>query len=76
MPFTPASKFSDVENRVRDNPEYFVATAFRGRSQFDRRRAETFEEVCAAAEKLYEDRPVMIYAISGGFQAMIGLWRR
>lgn len=75
MPFVRATRFSDIENRVMANPEYFVATAYRGCSQFDRRRAATLEEACLKAEVLYEDRPIMIYAIAGGFQAMIGLWR-
>ncbi len=75
MSFNPADKYSDVEERVMANPEYFVATAFRGRSRFDRRVEPTFEKACIAAEQLYEDRPVMIYAIAGGFQAMIGTWR-
>ena len=75
MPFSPAVKFSSDENRVRANPEYFVATVFRGRRTYDRLEAPTLEAACTAAERLYEDRPVMIYAVIGRAQAMIGTWR-
>lgn len=75
MPFTPCSRYSPVEDRVRSNPEFFVATAFRGSHQFDSRRAETLELVLEAAEGLFEDRPIMIYAVAGGFQAMIGAFK-
>lgn len=73
--FTPASKFSLDENRVKANPEYFVATAFRGSRTFERREAATLEGACLAAAKIYEDRPVMIYAVAGRGQAMLGVWR-
>jgi len=75
MPFVPCSRYSSVEDRVRAVPEFFVATAFRGSHRFDSRRAETLELALAAAENLYEDRGIMIYAVAGGFQAMIGSWR-
>lgn len=76
MPFTPADKFSPAENRVRAVPEYFVATVFRGRRTYDRREVATLEEAWAAAATLYEgDRGVMIYAVAGGYQAMLGSWR-
>ena len=76
MAFTPATKFSDVERRVLVAPEYFVATVFRGRMKYDTRRADTLEAACAEAQELYEgDRNIMIYAVAGGFQAMVGSWR-
>ena len=75
MPFIPCSRYSGIEDRVRAAPEFFVATAFRGSHRFDSRRADTLELVLAEAEVLCEDRPVMIYAVAGGFQAMLGSWR-
>jgi hypothetical protein len=33
------------------------------------------EATLAAAAEIYEDRPIAIYAVRGGRQAMIGTWR-
>ena len=75
MTFTPAIKFSIDENRVKANPEYFVATAFRGSRTYERREVTTLEDAFIAAAEIYEDRPVMIYAVAGQGQAMLGVWR-
>jgi hypothetical protein len=75
MAFVPAGKFSIDENRVKANPEYFVATAFRGRRNYEKRETATFEDALVAAAEIYEDRPIMVYAVAGGGQAMLGIFK-
>jgi hypothetical protein len=73
--YQEASKMSSYERDVVEAPDYYTAIAFRGRNQFERREAPDMEATLAAAAEIYEDRPIAIYAVRGGRQAMIGTWR-
>ena len=69
------SKLSPIERRVLDDVDRFVATAFRGSGRFESVEVGTIDDVSLVAERLHEDRPVLVYAIDrAGRQAMVGSW--
>lgn len=53
---------ASFEKYVTENADAFYATAFRGRGHYDRIETSTLADAREAAVRLYEDRPVMIYA--------------
>ncbi len=70
--FNPMPTFLDRDTHDEDLIKYadaFYATAFRGLPKlYDRVQCKTLEEARTAAAKLYDDRPVMIYATRAGRQ--------
>lgn len=55
---------SEDTAHVIENADWFVAVAFRGRARYKRIECKTLAEARIAAEWLYTNRPVGIYAIA------------
>lgn len=64
------------EEAVVARASRYVATAFRGRAQYEHREASTLDGVLALASELRDgSRGVVIYAVTDeGTQAVVGTW--
>jgi len=72
---TPSSfdSLRSYEEFVLNHPQTtYYACAFRGRGRYDKTEAASLQDARVAAEGLYEDRPVMLYAVLGGRQVHVG----
>jgi hypothetical protein len=69
------ARLSPIERRTLDRVVCFVATAFRGRGKFESEEVASLDDALLAADRLFQDRPVIVYAIDyHGSKAMIGSW--
>jgi hypothetical protein len=61
----------EADETTISTAESFVASAYRGLGRYDIVEAASLEAARREADRLYIDRPVMIYAISGRRQVHV-----
>jgi hypothetical protein len=64
----------EFDTYVIRNADAFYASAFRGRGEYATSKSNDLEGARSAARVLYEDRPVMIYAVKGMRQVHVENW--
>ncbi len=66
--FTPSRSDAEDLALVLSSASSFTAIAFRGRGLYERREAPSLEAARLEAAKLYQGRPIGIYAVAKGLE--------